>query len=124
MRKNATPALTLRNNPFRFKLDREPSSMIHCFVMVMERIAENFPMLVIETRALDKVLFGKSLSTMKHYCQYPFVMRGGKWDEQCESYLLRYFIVCWMIRKLDPAQFPAKAFHAAFENFRQLTVDR
>lgn len=118
--KNTKTVLTLRNNPCRFKLDCEPASLIHCFALVLEKIAENFPMLVIETRALDKVLFGKSLGAMKHYCQYPFVMRGGKWDGDCESYLLRYFIVCWLLRKLDPAQFPAKAFHAAFENFQEL----
>lgn len=115
--KNTTTILTLRNNPCRFKLDCEPTSLIHCFVLVLEKIAENFPMLVIETRALDKVLFGKTLGMMKHYCQYPFVMRGGRWNKDLECHLLSYFIICWMLRKLDPAQFPAKAFHAAYETF-------
>lgn len=120
MKQKHTLCLTLRNNPLRFKLDQEPTSLIHCFVMAFERIAENFPYLVIERRALDNVLFGKDLDTKRNYWQYLFVMRGGKWNKDLEYHLLSYFIVCWMLRKLDPAQFPTKAFHAAFENFQEL----
>lgn len=117
MMQNKMSGLTLRNNPCRFKLEREPTSLIHCFAMAMEKTDENFPMLVIERRALDSVLFGKRLDSTSEYRQYPFVMRGGQWDKHCKFALLSYFIICWRLRKLDPSQFPIAAFLTAYESY-------
>ena len=101
MKRNSQTDGTLRNNPFRFKFDREPANLVHCFAMALERIDEHFPYLVIERRALDKVLFGKELDSMKQYRQYPFVM----------------FVICWLLRKLDPSDFPMKALRVAYETY-------
>ena len=117
MKRNSQTDGTLRNNPFRFKFDREPANLVHCFAMALERIDEQFPYLVIERRALDKVLFGKELDSMKQYRQYPFVMKGGKWNTDFENHLISYFVICWLLRKLDPSDFPMKALRVAYETY-------
>ena len=110
---------TLLNNPFGFKLGREPSCMTNCFEMVLYIIEMNYPMHIIETRSLDQLLLQKQFERQRYWL-YPFVMMGYEGDEKMERDLLVYFLLLWCRKKQPPRAFPFDAYHRAFEKMEQI----
>ena len=110
---------TLLNNPFGFKLGREPSCMTNCFEMVLYIIETNYPMHIIETRSLDQLLLQKQFERQRYWL-YPFVMMGYEGDEKMERDLLVYFLLLWCRKKQPPRAFPFDAYHRAFEKMEQI----
>ena len=105
----------LPNNPFKFKLDEEPTSVKHSIYLAMRVIKGSFPNLIIETRALDIRLFGKCVLNELFYRQSVFVSLGGKWDERLMWRLHAYFQQVWVARKKDVFEFPHREFIQAFK---------
>ena len=105
---------TLLNNPFGFKLSREPANLTDCFELALEVIKQHYPMCIIETRSLDQLLLQKRFDK-QHYWQYPFVMTGKEGGEKMRRDLFVYFFVVWCKKRLSPKAFPFEAFHRAFE---------
>ena len=103
------------NNPFRFKLVEEPTSVKHSIYLAMCKIKECFPNLIIETRALDIRLFGKYVLDEHFYRQSVFVSLGGKWDERLMWRLHAYFQQVWVARKKNVFEFPHREFIQAFK---------
>jgi len=107
--------LTSCNNPFRVKLDEEPTSVKHSIYLALKVIKASFPALIIETRALDIRLFGRGVLSEPFYRQSVFVALGGKWDEKLMWRLHAYFQQVWMARKMDVFEFPHWEFVQAFK---------
>ena len=106
---------TLLNNPFGFKLGREPSCMTNCLYI----IETNYPMHIIETRSLDQLLLQKQFERQRYWL-YPFVMTGYEGDEKMERDFLVYFLLLWCRKKQPPRAFPFEAYHRAFEKMEQI----
>ena len=107
--------LTSYNNPFRVKLNDEPTSVKHSIYLALRMIRASFPTLIIETRALDIRLFGRGVLNEHFYRQSTFVALGGKWDEKLMWRLHAYFQQVWMARKMDVFEFPHRDFMQAFK---------
>lgn len=108
----------LLNNPFGFKLEREPVSMTHCFELALGVIKKNYPTCIIETRSLDQLLLQKRFDK-QHYWQYPFVMTGYEGAEKMRRDIFVYFFVVWCKKKQSPKAFPFDAYYRAFEKIQQ-----
>ena len=104
----------LLNNPFGFKLKREPANLTDCFELALEVIMQNYPTRIIETRSLDQLLLQKRFDK-QHYWQYPFVMTGYEGAEKMRRDLFVYFFVVWCKKKQSPKAFPFDAYYRAFE---------